>query len=397
MILPTLIGAASIRERIDLRIDQDLRPDIPALNSLAVGSLVSLFDEKAGLFSKRISLTEAGLHREKVSRKLTAIALLGLKRLEASGATIPFDIVSIQDAVWKDRSWVKRIGDLGLLTWFTATCCPERLDDLFREYDFGHALTSYSDARAARTAGLAWFLAGIAHARFACPNAALDLTDVAVETYQLLENNQGEGGIFGRAAIPQFSPQAIFNRFGTFPDQIFAIYALTTFARAFQIDEPLEGALACANSLRALQGEMGQWWFLYDRSTCRAVSRYPVLSVHQDGTAPIGLLAVGEATGQSFHESIYKGLSWIAGANELGDDLRDLDRQLIWDSIDSKSTLANYWEAALSFASASRVPAAHKLQIRYAAGPDHFGWLLYAFGEFGLSRPDIAARAATAR
>jgi hypothetical protein len=382
---------------MELRIDQNLRQNIPALNSLAVRSLASLFDEKASLFSGRVSLTETGLRREKASEKLTAIALLGLKRLEASGATIPLDIVSIQDAVWKDRSWVKSIGDLGLLTWFTATCCPERLDDLFREYDFGRALRIYSDARAARTTGLAWFLTGIAHVRLACPNAAWDWTDVAVETYHLLEENQGEGGIFGQAAIRRFLPQAMFNRFGTFADQIHAIYALTTFARAFRIEEALEAALGCANSLRALQGEMGQWWFLYDKRGSRAVNRYPVLSAHQDGTAPLGLLAVGEATGQTFHESIYLGLSWIAGANELGDDLRDLDRQLIWDSIGSKSKLASYWETACSLANISPVPAVRNLRIRYEARPDHFGWLLYAFGKFGLPRPATAGKAATAR
>jgi hypothetical protein len=211
----------------------------------------------------------------------------------------------------------------------------------------------------------------------------------------LLQDNQSEGGIFGHATFPRFLQHAFCKRFGTFGDQIYAIYALTTFARAFQIEEPLGSALGCANAVRALQGKMGQWWFLYDKRVCRVVNRYPVFSLHQDGIAPLSLLALGEATCQSFHESIYKGLRWIGGANELGDDLRNLDRGLIWDSIGPRRRIANYWEATTNFMGLSLGPQAQSLRIRYEARPDHFGWLLYAFGRFGLPKAVIAAEAAS--
>jgi hypothetical protein len=393
-----LIEAVSVRERVEVHSDScRSQLDIPVLNALALRSLVSLFEEKEKLFSRRITLTEDGFRREGTSRKRTIIALLGLQRLAESGGAPPIDVASIREVVLGDTSWVKSVGDLGLLTWFTAECVPERLGRLLNEFDFGKALGTYSDGRQAHTRGLAWFLAGIAHAQLACPGSLPDLTDVAVDTYHLLEDNQSEGGIFGHAAFPGFLQQAFCNRFGTFTDQMYSIYALTTFARAFQIEEPLGSALGCANAVRGLQGEMGQWWFLYDKRACRVVNRYPVLSQHQDGTAPVGLLALGETTGQSFHEPIYKGLSWIAGANELGDDLRNLDRGLIWDSIGPTRRRANYWEAALSFLNVSRGPQLQSLRIRYEVRPDHFGWLLYAFGRFGLPRPVIAAGAAATR
>jgi hypothetical protein len=333
-----------------------------------------MYDEKARLFSQRVTLTEEGFRREGTSRKRTIIALLGLQRLAESGGTQPFDVASIRDAIWEDTSWVTSAEDLGLLTWFTAVCVPERLGILLNAFDFGKALDTYSDARQARTRGLAWFLAGIAHARLASPGRIPDLTDVAVETYHSLLDNQSENGIFGHAAYPRFLREAFCNRFGTFDDQIYAIYALSTFARAFEIEEPLGPALDCANSVCALQGEMGQWWFLYDKRASRVVNRYPVLSLHQDGTAPAGLLALGEATGQSFHKSISKGLSWVVGANELGDDLRNMERGVIWDSIGLRRQIAKYWEAALSLMSISREPQAESLRIRYEARPDHFGW-----------------------
>jgi hypothetical protein len=358
--------------------------------------LLSLFDHKTKLFSESATLTESGLRRAKVSRRQTAIALLGLERLASSGATHPFDVGSIQDALWNDTRWVTSIEDLGVLTWFAAECCPDRLASLFCDFDFSSAATTYPDAREASTTALAMFLTGIAHARLACPSMSLELTDVAVETYHLLEDNQSEGGIFGHAAFPKYLPQFLCRRFGTFSDQIFSIYALSTFARAFQIEEPLGSALNCANALRDLQGEMGQWWFRYDGRACRVVNRYPVLTLNQDGLAPLGLLAVGESTGQSFEDAIYKGLAWTAGANELNDDLRDLDRRLIWDSIEPIAQAPSYWEALTNLARVSREPQSADVVIRYEARPDHFAWMLCAFGRHGLPKT-MSATAARSR
>ena len=123
--------------------------DIPALNALALRSLVSLFEEKEKLFSRCITLTKHGFHREGTSRRRTIIALLGLQRLAESGGGAPVDVTSIRDAVLDDTSWVRSVGDVGLLTWFTAECEPERLGILLNELDFGRRLDTYSDGREA--------------------------------------------------------------------------------------------------------------------------------------------------------------------------------------------------------------------------------------------------------
>jgi hypothetical protein len=349
-------------------------------------SLALLFQEKKRLFSRRVTVTEEGLCQEESSQRRTTIALLGLQRAAEFGVVPTFDVASICDTVLRDTSWVRSVGDLGLLTWFTAECFPGRLGILFKEFDFGKALDAYVDGRRACTMGLSWFLTGIARVRLAGNGAVPDLTDIAVDAFHLLQNNQGESGIFGHAQFSRFLSRAFWNRFGTFADQIYAIYALTTFARAFQIEEPLTSSLACANSVRTLQGEKGQWWSLYDKRAGRVVNRYPVLSLHQDGTAPLALFALEESTGQNFHEPICKGLSWVAGGNELGDDLRNPDRGLIWDSIGPRRQITNYWEGALSYMNGSHWVPRKWLRIRCEARPDHFGWLLYAFGRFGLPK-----------
>lgn len=368
-------------------------PDIPTLNSLAVRSLVSMFDGKAQLFSQRLRMNKDGFRWDGTSRKHTMIALLGLRRLAQGGAQ-PFDLGKIQDVAFQDRTWVKSAGDLGLLTWFTAVCRPEQIGVIFDEFDFENALGNYPDGREEQTAGLSWFLAGISHARLACTALPQDLTDVAADAYRKLRANQSEHGIFGHAGCARFPRRASFSRLGTFSDQMCAVFALSKFAQAFDIEEPLESALACGNAICALQGELGQWWYLYDKRTCRVVGRYPVLSLHQYGTAPCGLLTLGEATGRSFHAAISKGLSWIAGANELHHDLRNVDRAFIWDSIGRASRLARYWDVALGFLRPSRRAGIGGLKIQYETRPDHLGWLLYAFGGFGLptSRLELERR-----
>jgi hypothetical protein len=314
---------------------------------------------------------------------------LGLQRLAKYGQTQPFDLGLVRDAVLADTGWVRGVGDLGLLTWFAAECAPETLEKLFKEFDFDGALREYPDGRQGRTGGLAWFLAGISHAQLSGVRTSMDLTDVAVDAYHLLLDNQGESGIFGSGLYPSLIRQVFWRRFGSFDDQAYAIYALATFAKAFKVEEPLAAALNCANSVRALQGELGQWWFLYDKRAGRVANRYPVLSQHQDGIAPVGFLALSEATGQSFYEPIYRGLSWIAGTNEVGNDLRNLERGLIWGSIGPAKRRPNYWEAALSLLNISFSPCSDDLNVYYEARPDHFGWLLYAFSRFGLPKTDI--------
>ena len=215
-----------------------------------------------------------------------------------------------------------------------------------------------------------------------------------MDSYRLLKENQGQGGIFAHAGLPGLLQQPFSNRFGTIADQMYAIYALTTFARAFGIEEPLADALNCANAIRALQGDRGQWWFLYDKRSSEVVNRYPVRSINQNGMAPMALLALSKATGQDFDEAICSGLSWVAGANELGIDLRDWQHGIIWDSIEPKSRITNFCDQALDFMQNSHKSRDENLRVRFEARPDHFGWLLYALT--GFEEKAIAARAATA-
>jgi hypothetical protein len=197
-----------------------------------------------------------------------------------------------------------------------------------------------------------------------------------------VEENQGEFGLFGHMSTEKSLMGRLRGRIGSFADQVYPIYAMSKFAKAFHVEDPLGPALECATAICAAQGKSGQWWWLYDARSGRVSSRYPVYSVHQHGMAPMCLFAVEETTGQSFRESIYQGLRWIYGENELGIDMRDGAQSLIWRCLAPGNWQTKFWEMAWS---AIRPTNEHmqvpSLEVLYEQRPYEFGWLLFAFAK----------------
>lgn len=356
-----------------------LRPDIAELKSQALLGLASMFDAQKGLFCYRLVQTPHGLVQEALSPRYTIMTILGLGEFERAGGKCAFDVRGLYEEFVRDVRWIKGAGDLGLLIWLTAKFAPEQLEDLFVRIDVQAALDRYSDARQARTMELAWFLAGVAHAALAVPDIAPRLEDLAVEAYQRLKSNQGEPGFFGHMSARRSAAGVLRGRIGSFADQIYPIYAMSKFATAFRVEEPLCSALECAGAICEAQGELGQWWWLYDSRTGIVASQYPVYSVHQHGMAPMGLLALESALGQSFRPQIYKGLRWIYGHNEMNVDMRDTQGGFVWRCIRPRSKQTKYWSTALSFLRRSKgKPSTGPLEVLYEIRPYELGWLLYA-------------------
>jgi hypothetical protein len=362
--------------------------NVRELVSFATRGLVAMFDADKQLFCHRLLRTESGLVREGLSPRYTIMTLLGLRELELAGMDSPFDTQTIYASLIRDTNWIQGIGDFGLLIWLTATFDPDQLGRLFSKFDCQTALDRYSDAQEARTMELAWFLAGLAHAAQTSPKLLSALTDLSVETYHRIEENQGDYGLFGHLSTKNSLAGRLRGRIGSFADQIYPIYALSKFAKVFQVEDPLGPALECATAVCGAQGESGQWWWLYDARSGRVSSRYPVYSVHQQGMAPMGLFAVEEASGQSFKQFIYKGLLWIYGNNELGADMRDGAENLVWRCILPKKSQSKYWEMAMSVVRSPREDAeVGSLKILYEQRPYEFGWLLFALARNSETEP----------
>jgi hypothetical protein len=341
-----------------------------------------MFDSNRQLFCHRLVVKEDGLVPIGLSRRYTAITLLGLHEFALAGGRFSFRTQSIYNAIIGNTAWVHSIGDLGLLIWVTSALAPEELERRFPPSDLKRALNQYSDARKGSTMELAWFLAGLANAGLASPSLVPQLTEVAFATYHRLKENQGNSGLFGHLARAKSVSGFIRGNVGSFADQIYPVYAMSKFATTFNLKEPVQIALRCAQALCSTQGDMGQWWWLYESRSGGVLSRYPVYSVHQQGMGPMGLFALEEASGQSFNEFIYKGLGWIYGRNELSTDMRDVQRNVIWRCIGPSSRTAKYSQIIRHIlrtrSSDISVP---ELKILFEDWPYELGWLLYAFSK----------------
>jgi hypothetical protein len=384
--MPSRPSLESGSPQTSARSDGLVTPNIQELKSLAVRGLGSMFDAEKQLFCNRLVRMEQGLVREGLSPRYTIMTLLGLRELERVGGHSPFDTQGLYETFIRDTKWIQCAGDLGLLIWLVASFNPDHIEDFIRRSEIETAPQRYADARHGRTTELSWFLAGLSHAALSSPRFASNLTDLALKTYQLVKKNQGKHGFFGHMAKVNSVAGLLRGRIGSFADQIYPIYAMSKFTTAFNVEESLDSALKCAVAICHAQGPMGQWWWLYDSNTGRTSSRYPVYSVHQHGMAPMGLFALEEATGQVFTNSIYKGLQWIYGANELAVDMRDFTQNLIWRCILPKWEGAKYLDTMLSVLRSPKQDAPPgPLEILYEDRPYEFGWMLYAFAKIGAA------------
>jgi len=354
---------------------------IPELCALAANGLVAMLDPEKQLFCYRLNRTPKGLVREGLSHRYTVMSLLGLHRLEAGGhRSGRVDTRSIFDALLADLGWIDNIGDLGLLLWLCAVTRPERLEEIYSDLDVRGALARFSGARNGVTMEVAWFLSGLAHAALAGGHKLPDLPALAGKTLSLMTANQGKHGTFGHLARSGSVMGALRGRIGSFADQVYPIYALAKFGEAFQNRAALEQARSCAEAICKAQGPLGQWWWHYDALTGKVFQRYPVYAVHQHGMAPLALFALADVAGLDFSKSIYKGLGWIYGNNELALDLCDASSNLAWRSVYRRNSAGTYLKELVDFLRGILTPVpAGDLKIKFECRPYELGWLLYAF------------------
>ena len=371
---------------IDARVDAQLQRDqhrdtVSRFIHLAIRGLVPMFNESRQLFCYRLKQTDRGMVQEGISHRYTMMTLLGLHRLAQAGAASPFDTTPILQALLADLSWVDNLGDLGVILWLCAVAFPERLAELEPRLELKDALTQYRDARHGVTMELAWFLTGLSYWGQAYPEKRKQLEPLAVETYKRLTKNQGERGFFGHLSTSDSLAGMARGRTGSFADQVYPIYAMAQFAKAYQYEDAAQLSLKCATGICEEQGPMGQWWWHYDAPAGRVTDGYPVFSVHQHAMGPMTLFGLGEAINRNFDEWIYKGLRWINSNNELSYDMEDPYKSVIWRCIfRSRRSVGRYVKAAFGrYSHTVQHQSAGELSILFECRPYELGWLLYAF------------------
>jgi len=355
-------------------------PRFEELLNLAASGLSKMFHPESQLFCYRRRLSPAGLVNEGLSPRYTIMSLLGLARYQASGWPARVDIRGVLRGSLAGTEWIHNVGDLGLLLWLHAAALPESVRDLCASVNLKDVLQRFPQALQGSTTELAWLLAGLAHVRLSLGQDLPDLREVAFDAYQLVGENQGPTGIFGHYARNRSLAGRLRGHIGSFADQVYPIYALAKFGQAYGVEPALERARRCGEAICRVQGPSGQWWWHYEARTGRVFERYPVYSVHQHGMAPMALFALEEATGGDFSAAIYKGLRWVTETNELGTDLADRERQIIWRGVYRGSKWRVYTTRALSLlGKEDRSLPVNDLPVRFECRPYELGWLLYAF------------------
>jgi hypothetical protein len=353
---------------------------------LSVRGLQGMFDPERQRFCFRAVRNDGGIRLEGESGRLTAICLrrytmiclLGLSRWERSGERSPVDVQKALSSLLSSTEEIDSIGDLGLLLWLCAVAAPDRLPRVWSERRAGDALSRLPDALRGETVALSWFLSGISHAALAGVPGVPGLGELAEGTCRALLRNYGGKGIFRHMRGSSLAG-LLRGRWGCFADQVYPIYALSGYHRAFGRGNALRVASETAEAICRFQGPLGQWWWHYDAETGRMVGKYPVYSVHQDGMAPMALHALEEVSGRSFRGEIRKGLQWIAGRNELSTDLIDPSRNVIWRNIHRNRYKLYASEMASIFFPQRREKQYADLKVLYECWSYHLGWLLYAF------------------
>ena len=369
---------------------------MPALCNLAATGLGQMFDARRKLFCHTFTRaesgtridegtrtedgarTEGGMSRQGLSHRYTMMTLLGLHRYEASGGRSPVEIRAVLDALIGNTSWLASTGDLGLLLWTSAELNPESLPRIYRSIRAEEAIKRFPDGLRGCTMEVAWYLTGLAAVCLAGYSDLPGLTEQMAEARRVLKSNCGPSGVYGHRARSGPFATYIRRRIGSFADQVYPTIALSRVSQALADDEAGEMALCTARKMCKLQGDMGEWSWHYDASSGREVSRYPVYSVHQHAMAPMMLFATHEATGEDFSESIYKGLAWISGNNEMRRNFIESGLNLVWRSIYLRPVEA-YMDAAQRYLKPRSEISNFQPRVRYECRPYELGWLLYAF------------------
>lgn len=357
----------------------DVRAAVEQMRAISLRALDRMYLPAQELFCFCIRRGPAGDEPEGVSRRYTAIVLIGLATEDAAavrsilgdaGAAAPFR------RLLGDLHAAENLGDVALTLW-AAT--------LWKHTDREAALRRLRELDPAcgahPTVEIAWALMALTVA----PSSSADEVLASRIAQRLLDSFDAASGVFPHWPRDMRSP-FLRGHVACFADLVYPVQALSSYHRATGDQAALAAAERCAAVLTRQQGLAGQWWWHFDSRTGRVLERYPVYAVHQDAMAPMALFAVQDAGGGDYRAAAAKGVQWLAHAPELGGSLIDPEADLIWRKV-GRHEPGKLSRGAQAFASrvhrSLRVPGLGTVlrpgRVDYECRPYHLGWLLQAW------------------
>ena len=302
--------------------------DHPALVELCLDSIRQQYVPKCGLFALRRDLAR-DLNMES-SFRYTAITQIGLRLAERQGWLVGLPLDQIETNLAMSAGTCSNPGNVALALWANLEGSRAAADDLARllmmRLDSGMGQLSRHAIME-----LAWML--VAMSKYYAWRPSGPVADVtAAVAREIVTSSNASTGLF-----PFISPYLrgtslrvrLYRHFGTFANQSYPIFALAVFHHVSRDRDALEVAERCADQICALQGPLGQWWWLYDVTRGIVAEKYPVFSVHQDGMGPMALRQLTLAGGKDYSAAIDQSWSWVFGANELGIKMIDTNKRHI--------------------------------------------------------------------
>lgn len=307
---------------------------------VALRGLPRMLVDDGRWFSFRSFAGEGGqeLRNEGRSERYSAMALIGLERQRAHGRrdAVPTDAVVESLADWAPDA--PNLGDAALVLWILAmrgdaraaalaTRIVTRQTELsrpefgFASMDMGCLLTGLSEAL---------------RQDVEVDGQRALAADVARRLREQQDPGTGLLSFARKVRRKNFLRVRLDTRLGSFASQVYPTMGFAAHARATGDLASAAAARACAERICALQGDAGQWWWVYDVQKGHAAVRYPVYSVHQDAMGPMMLCAAALGSGDraEYHRAIAKSLTWFEQRPELSErNLVDTDRGAVWRAV----------------------------------------------------------------
>jgi hypothetical protein len=220
--------------------------------------------------------------------------------------------------------------------------------------------------------------------------AKINLKPVLDDSHrQLLSLFDAGAGLFYRHHRPGLK-EIISRHISCFADQVYPIIALSNYGLLNNHRQSIDFAAQATEKICQYQGELGQWWWHYDITHKRICEQYPVFSVHQDGMAPMAVMASDKASKQDHSDKINLGLRWNFGFNELKENILIPEEGIIWRDIE-RNEPAKLTRKIRSICSVAGLSGLHRLtgkcvnsfRINRECRPYHLGWILYAWADRG--------------
>jgi hypothetical protein len=367
-----------------MNIVPDLRPDagpslLEHLRRLAVPALARMYRPAERLFAYRLKRTPAGHVLEGLSRRYTAITLIGLATEDNRAAAEALHGQSLDEVcahLVRSVADAKDLGEVALTLWAARVLQHPAADEALR-----HLRARKPVEGPFTTVELSWCLAALAVDGSAVRDDGL--AEALAGRILALYNPVSE--LFAHWPTDA-QPSFLRAHVACFADLVYPVQALSHYYRLTRNPAALSAARQVADRMCALQGPDGQWWWHYDVRTGRVIEGYPVYAVHQHAMAPMALFAAQDAGAGDYTAGIANGLKWLVQAPEIRGSLIDDQAGIIWRKV-ARHERFKIVRTAQALASrlhpALRVPAVNWLArpgwIDFESRPYEMGWLLHAW------------------